>query len=181
MRHCKEGRHEAFEALSTEVEPETIRFLNGLSKEAEQLDPRFDLKQLSRQCRNALDRIHILEKPDWKKIIASLLSTTQGDWAEVIAARKAPELLRDHYRRLLEADRKRLEPLLRQSLGPEDSGSFEYRFVHALPLKEVSGDFTFNLHALADYGGELTPREKQRLYHFGLLGGAEQRLLELLR
>jgi len=173
-RRSRDGFSLAIEALSYDVDPENVRFLTELQENRER-DPRFDEMQVAPKCRIALERIRILGLPEWRKEIESQLRSGPDRWAEAIAARKAPELLRDHYRRLLTPDRRNLELLLRQS------ESFTSRFANALEIQGVSGDFDFNLFGLADFGGELSRLEKRRLYHLGLLGGAERRLLELLR
>jgi len=180
QEHCLRGCAETFEALAYEVDPATIRFLEDLEIREKGQDPRFDSKRLSIQAHEALERIKILAAPNWKKQIEFLLQErTSGRvfWAEEVAARRAPELLRAYYQREVDADRKRLLPLLWRPGGE----SFVRRFLDSWELKEAGGDFNWNLYALADWGGELTPLEKLRLTRFGLLGDAEPRLIEILK
>jgi hypothetical protein len=179
--HCTRGCPLAFEVLAYEVNPETIRFLEDLEIREKGQDPRFDSKRLSIQAHEALERIKILASTDWMKRIEVLLSKEEPDgrqdWAEQVATRKAPEVGRAYYKRKVEVDRKRLMPLL----GRPDGESFGRRFLDSWDLKEATSDFNFNLLALADWGGELTPLEKLRLTRFGLLGNAEPRLIEIMK
>lgn len=181
QKHCIRGCFKAFEALAYEVNQETIRFLEELEAREKGQDPEFDTKKLSIQAHEALDRIKILASPEWRSTIAALLSKEESDsrqdWAEEVAARNAPELVRGYYARKVEVDRKRLLPLLAGAGGEP----FGRRFLESWDLKEASCEFNWNLFALADWGGELTPMEKVRLIRFGLLGDAEPRLIELMK
>jgi hypothetical protein len=106
-----------------ESDPESIAFLKNLSRATPV--PEDPLRWIPSRAAEMLERLAILDAPDWRRQITGLLKreldfdsyNNWGCWAETVAEKRCPEELLAHSWKYIESIRKQLSPSWDQLLG----------------------------------------------------------------
>jgi hypothetical protein len=183
---CLEGVEEAFDQLSLEPDPETTRFMEGLSRSS--LGVGTWMQWVPFRAKLVLDRLALLDSPDWKSKIEAILlrpiKEREEDetvwWARSVAWARHPAPAIARNRRYIEMMRKKMAPSFRQST-PTDRPSFAECCLRGGGIPGVDMNFDVELIGYAKDGGELQVWEAHRLEYFGYLGDREARLQEILK
>jgi hypothetical protein len=184
------GSEMAFDLLSLDSDPESIAFLKNLSR----MTPGPEDPGWGNPFRaaEALERLAILDAPDWKRQVTELLKremTVDSDdawgwWADTVAEKQLPEEGLAYYRRYIESVRKKLSPSFR-NLKEADAKlrgrSFLDQCIRGAMVPGTALNYDVALLGYATQGGELTVWEAKRLEYFGYLGDREARLQEILK